>query len=515
MRIAIEGCCHGEIETIYNSIVNVQKMTGPKIDLLLCCGDYEALRNLDDLKSLAVKPKYRTMGSFYKYYSGELKAPVLTLVVGGNHESSNFFSEINNGGWLCENIYFMGRSNVVNFGGIRIGGLSGIFKEYDYHKGYYETKPFSDAHLRSIYHIRELDIFKFMQISEPALDIVFSHDWPMGIIDYGDRNVLMRFKKDLIEDSDKGELGNPATMATLKHLRPKFWFAAHLHAKFAALVKHEDNNENNDNDNPTTTTTTTTTEPSTEPSNEPSTINNSNNNTTEPSDSPNDDKSTKKTNTLKAVSNNPYTRFLALDKVLPNRDFLQVLEFQQKVPFGEPLKLCYDPQWLLIQSKTKHISDTYNSATSKPLDPDLFLDLYTNEEVKKVEERFKDIYRLKNKDNLKENFTIQDALEIKKENFVKNTYCHNPNTHNPLTNLPPAFENPQNIVYENLIKIISQDTEITNETLKELDVKTYSGNLEELQKEQLSQRKNDRLQLQQSSPQEQQYKDESEIILDD
>ncbi|KAN0016356.1 hypothetical protein ACTFIU_006323 [Dictyostelium citrinum] len=503
MKIAIEGCCHGEIETIYNSLKNIEKMTKSKIDLLICCGDYEALRNYHDLKSLAVKPKYKTMGSFYKYYSGEVKAPILTLVVGGNHESSNYFTEINNGGWLCENIYFMGRSNVVEFGGIRIGGLSGIFKEYDYQKGYFETKPFSDEHLRSVYHIRELDVFKFMQIGEPKLDIVFSHDWPMGIIDYGDRNALMRYKQDLIDDSDKGELGNPATMAALKHLKPRFWFSAHLHAKFAALVEHDNDNENKDN-NPTKTSTSSTT--TTESSNDTPT-------TTETNESSDKKANPKKDNTKE------FTRFLALDKVLPNRDFLQVLQFEQKVPIGQPLKLCYDPQWLLIQSKTKHISETYNSPTAKPLDPDLFVNLYTNEEVKKVEDRAKEIYKLKNKDNLKENFTIQDALEIKKENFVKNTYCYNPNSTNQLSNLPPAFDNPQNIVYENLIKIITQDTEITNETLKELDVLTYSGNLEELQKEQLNQRSKhpQQPQSEQSEKSEKseqkQYKDDSEIIL--
>ncbi|KAN0030503.1 hypothetical protein ACTA71_009142 [Dictyostelium dimigraforme] len=515
MKIAIEGCCHGEIETIYNSLINVEKMTGTKIDLLLCCGDYEALRNFHDLKSLAVKPKYKTMGTFYKYYSGELKAPMLTLVIGGNHESSNYFTEINNGGWLCENIYFMGRSNVLNFGGIRIGGLSGIFKEYDYQRGYFETKPFSDDHLRSVYHIRELDVFKFMQIGDPTLDIIISHDWPMGIINYGDRNVLMRYKKDLISDSDKGELGNPATMATLKHLKPKFWFSAHLHTKFAALVEHEDDNQddnqNNQNkDNSTTTTTTTTTSTNKTDSSNNNNNNNDDNPTTTKEQSNTPDNNKTKTNKPDQAE---FTRFLALDKVLPNRDFLQVLEFEQKVPIGEPLKLCYDPQWLLIQSKTKHITETYNSSTNKPLDPDLFLNLYSNEEVKKVEERFKEIYKLKNKDNLKENFTIQDAMEIKKENFVKNTYCHNPNSTSPLSNLPPAFDNPQNAIYNNLIKVITQDTEITNETLKELDVSTFSGNLEELQKEQLKQHNNNRHQQQPQQPQQEQYKDDSEIIL--
>jgi lariat debranching enzyme len=36
---------------------------------------------------------------------------------------------------VAPNIYFLGMSGVVNFGGLRIGGLSGIYKKFDYKKG--------------------------------------------------------------------------------------------------------------------------------------------------------------------------------------------------------------------------------------------------------------------------------------------------------------------------------------------------------------------------------------------
>jgi hypothetical protein len=39
----------------------------------------QAVRNLDDLECLACPPKYRELKSFYKYYTGELKAPYLTI----------------------------------------------------------------------------------------------------------------------------------------------------------------------------------------------------------------------------------------------------------------------------------------------------------------------------------------------------------------------------------------------------------------------------------------------------
>jgi len=48
--------------------------------------------------------------TIFRYYKGEKKAPVLTLVIGGNHEASNYMQELPYGGWLAPNIYYMGKS---------------------------------------------------------------------------------------------------------------------------------------------------------------------------------------------------------------------------------------------------------------------------------------------------------------------------------------------------------------------------------------------------------------------
>lgn len=47
--------------------------------------------------------------------------------VGGNHEAMNYLWELYYGGWVAPNIYYLGHAGVVKFGGIRIGGMSGIF----------------------------------------------------------------------------------------------------------------------------------------------------------------------------------------------------------------------------------------------------------------------------------------------------------------------------------------------------------------------------------------------------
>lgn len=62
-------------------------------------------------------------------------APVPTVFCGGNHEAVNHLRDLYYGGWVAPNIYFLGYSSVIQFGGVRIGGFSGIFKAYDFGKG--------------------------------------------------------------------------------------------------------------------------------------------------------------------------------------------------------------------------------------------------------------------------------------------------------------------------------------------------------------------------------------------
>ena len=54
--------------------------------------------------------------------------------VGGNHEATNHLWELYYGGWVAPNIYYLGHAGVINIGGIRIAGLSGIFSRHDYRK---------------------------------------------------------------------------------------------------------------------------------------------------------------------------------------------------------------------------------------------------------------------------------------------------------------------------------------------------------------------------------------------
>lgn len=66
MKIAVEGCAHGELDNIYASLQEVERRDNIKVDLLICCGDFQSSRNVADLACMAVPPKYRKICTFYK-----------------------------------------------------------------------------------------------------------------------------------------------------------------------------------------------------------------------------------------------------------------------------------------------------------------------------------------------------------------------------------------------------------------------------------------------------------------
>ena len=239
MRVAIEGCCHGNLDQIYKAVAK------KKIDLLLICGDFQSIRNYADLQSMSVPDKYKKVGDFQKYYTGKEKAPVFTIFIGGNHESSQYLDELKYGGFVAPNIYYMGRSSVVWYKGLRIGGMSGIYYKPNFMKPRPKefTFPLDKVDLRGIYHYRKEDYFKFRILKESNDMVMLSHDWPEGIYQYGDVAKLIEMKPFFKKDTIEHTLGSPFLMQLVHSLRPKNWFSAHLHVKFTAKINWKDEDQ--------------------------------------------------------------------------------------------------------------------------------------------------------------------------------------------------------------------------------------------------------------------------------
>ncbi|CAN8065397.1 unnamed protein product [Agarophyton chilense] len=295
MKVAVVGCAHGELDNLYAAIKELEQRQSTKVDLIICPGDFQAVRNESDLACMACPPKYRDMRSFWKYYNGSIVAPIPTLFVGGNHEASAHLQQLPLGGLVAPNIYFLGNAGVVNFGGLRIAGISGVYTERDYEKPRFEKPPYPKNQIKSVYHTRKQDVQRLLRLQNPV-DIFISHDWPRGIWRHGDLSKLLSAKPFLRHEIENGTFGNPGTTEILDAIQPSFWFAAHMHVKFPAIIEHE---------------------------------------------------------------KGARTKFLALDKILPRRDFVQLLDIpthcstpqhlvSKPVNVGEEGRVYLDPEWLSI-----------------------------------------------------------------------------------------------------------------------------------------------------------------------
>ncbi|KAG1470069.1 hypothetical protein G6F56_002893 [Rhizopus delemar] len=329
MRIAIEGCCHGELDNIYDAIRRREQQDEQPIDLVLICGDFQAVRNESDLDCMAVPPKFKRIGTFWKYYSGQVRAPYPTIFIGGNHEASNHLWELYHGGWVCDNIYFLGYAGVINFGGIRIGGLSGIFKAKDYRLGHYERPPYDKSSMRSTYHVREYQVNRVLQVQEPV-DVFISHDWPRGIERYGDLQTLLKKKQYFKDEVLSNTLGSNPNELILTKLQPTWWFAAHLHVRYEAEINHNNNKYTSSAD---------------------AVLGNSSKGQQDTTQDRVNNSVTSKT-----------TKFLSLDKCLFKRQFLEVIDISTSET--ESYDFYYDMEWLSItKAMHKYLSTTFHQTT--------------------------------------------------------------------------------------------------------------------------------------------------------
>ena len=154
--------------------------------------------------------------------------------------------------------------------------------------------------MRSIYHTREIDVYKMLLLRPPAetvdapqtdfepLNIMLSHDWSLVVPKIGPLSELLRAKPFFKDDIAKNNLGSWPNQIVLDSIRPERWFSAHLHVRYEASICHSGET----------------------------------------------------------------TAFLALDKPGPKRKFMEMLQIPSESE-KEDLHLSYDPEWLAILKATQ------------------------------------------------------------------------------------------------------------------------------------------------------------------
>ncbi len=110
---------------------------------------------------------------------------------------------------------------------IRLGGISGIYKDYDFKNSFLEKLPLDFKSRVSVFHQKQIDILKldvYNQVlkekSNEKIDIFMSHDWPTKIYNFGNKFTLLKIKPYFKDEVYKNILGSPALNYLLNALKP-------------------------------------------------------------------------------------------------------------------------------------------------------------------------------------------------------------------------------------------------------------------------------------------------------
>jgi lariat debranching enzyme len=184
---------------------------------------------------------------------------------------------------------------------------------------------------------------------------MLTYDWPSQIYEIpGSIDYLLKKKPSLKDEIKKNSLGSPMYKLLLKRLRPKYWFSSHLDLRFQTIYVHQETDNN---------------------------LNNLDRSTFKETNEKLDDKKKPE-----------ITHFLALDKCMPKRKYLEILNV--KSDHYDLSGLEYDLEWLSILKAT----DEYVSIQEHPfkLLPQPYLKVnYDFDEYKdKIKKVFKDNFKI-------------------------------------------------------------------------------------------------------------------------
>lgn len=128
------GDTHRLEEIAYKMVKRWEKRHEQEIDAVFFPGDVD---EIVDKRGAEQRPDIKSR--IVDYYYGNKKAPYMTFFVAGNNDEWTILRLFPSGGFIDEkedkkNMYFLGRSGYKDFMGIRIAGLSGIYKKEEYEK---------------------------------------------------------------------------------------------------------------------------------------------------------------------------------------------------------------------------------------------------------------------------------------------------------------------------------------------------------------------------------------------
>ena len=230
--IAILGDVHGHQDAMVRAVLRWQEQNQAGVDLILCVGDFQAMRGEIDMRAMACPAKYQQVGDYPAYHAGEKSFPAEVIFIGGNHEAYNWLETMPAGGYLGPNCYYLGRSGVIERLGLRIAGLTGNYSPRAYVSG---RRPvdYADPAVLANERLKKQSTY-FTQAEVEALgrsghvDILLLHDWPAGLPELAEPGRT--------DGTPRRGVGNEPSKWLLEQLKPPWAFCGHMHQYFRGQV---------------------------------------------------------------------------------------------------------------------------------------------------------------------------------------------------------------------------------------------------------------------------------------
>ena len=197
-------------------------------------GDLQTFEDERGLESALLPQKYKKMGSYAQLLSGELELRAPCVAISGNHENNLKLAAFPNGGYLMNNLYYLGSSVVrvvVSGRAVDICGVSGISHAPPKLKKTIPLEPFLTGEFKHT-HMQEITAASVADVEKLNADqlgqaLFLTHDWPFGITKLIPKSKLARNSSDLTDTT----IGGPVSTLLMKKIKNQNsqMLSSHMH----------------------------------------------------------------------------------------------------------------------------------------------------------------------------------------------------------------------------------------------------------------------------------------------
>ena len=247
--VAAVGDVHGQHHAMVDLVERAADAAGVRPDVVLQVGDFEPHRHEADVATMAAPSRYRKVGSFPDFHQGRARFPCPVVFIGGNHEPYGFLEHHRDGAELAPGCRYLGRAGMLEHGGLRIAGLSGIWRQDTWLAGRPSVAVIERTKKKRYTGFTPADIDHLLEICEKAPPhVLLLHEWPRLVLGPAERTQLRAFFHRLGVHDTKGdedlpdlrrvqaEIGSEFARELVQLLEPQLVLCGHVHAPLRTTV---------------------------------------------------------------------------------------------------------------------------------------------------------------------------------------------------------------------------------------------------------------------------------------